>query len=165
MSQAFTRRRLLQGAGALMLLSVTRTGLAASQHIVAVRIWPSSTYSRVTLESNVPLKYKQFTLSNPDRLVIDIDNLHINPVLRGVDKQVRVDDPYIKHARVGQFDANTVRVVLELKRNVAPKIFTLAPVAGIKHRLVVDLYPSQPSPEEDPLLALLNDYNQGDLER
>ncbi len=165
MSEAFTRRRLLQGAGALMLLSVTRTGLAASQHIVAVRIWPSSTYSRVTLESNIPLKYKQFALSNPDRLVIDIDNMHINPVLKGVDKLVRVDDPYIKNARVGQFDANTVRLVLELKRSITPKTFTLAPVAGIKHRLVVDLYPSQPSREEDPLLALLQDYNQGDLER
>ena len=165
MSEAFTRRRLLQGAGALLLLSVTRTGLAASQHIVAVRIWPSSTYSRVTLESNVSLKYKQFALSNPDRLVIDIDNMHINPVLKGVDKLVRVDDPYIKNARVGQFDANTVRIVLELKRSITPKIFTLSPVAGIKHRLVVDLYPSQPSREEDPLLALLQDYNQGDLER
>ncbi|MEG3126840.1 N-acetylmuramoyl-L-alanine amidase AmiC [Pantoea cypripedii] len=161
----FSRRRLLQGAGALWLLSVSRSGLAASQHIVAVRIWPSSTYSRVTLESNVPLQYKQFTLSNPDRLVIDIDNLHINPVLKGVDKLVRVDDPYIRTARVGQFDPHTVRIVLELKRSVAPRTFTLAPVAGIKHRLVVDLYPSQPQPEEDPLLALLQDYNQGDLER
>ena len=165
MSEAFTRRRLLQGAGALFMLSVTRTGLAASQHIVAVRIWPSSTYSRVTLESNVPLKYKQFTLSHPDRLVIDIENMHINPVLKGVDKLVRVDDPFIKTARVGQFDANTVRLVLELKRSTAPKTFTLAPVAGIKHRLVVDLYPNQQSREEDPLLALLQDYNQGDLER
>ncbi|WP_208716292.1 N-acetylmuramoyl-L-alanine amidase AmiC [Pantoea cypripedii] len=161
----FSRRRLLQGAGALWLLSVSRSGLAASQNIVAVRIWPSSTYSRVTLESNVPLQYKQFTLSNPDRLVIDINNLHINPVLKGVDKLVRVDDPYIRTARVGQFDPNTVRIVLELKRDVVPRTFTLAPVAGIKHRLVVDLYPSKPQPEEDPLLALLQDYNQGDLER
>ncbi|CAK6495902.1 N-acetylmuramoyl-L-alanine amidase AmiC [Pantoea sp. Nvir] len=160
-----SRRRLLQGTGALLLLSVSRTGLAAKNHIVAVRIWPSSTYSRMTLESSVPLHYKQFALSHPDRLVIDIANMHLNPVLKGVDKLVRVSDPFIKNARVGQFDANTVRIVLELKRNVAPKTFTLAPVAGIKHRLVVDLYPSQHSAEDDPLLALLKDYNQGDLER
>ncbi|MEN4790485.1 N-acetylmuramoyl-L-alanine amidase AmiC [Pantoea agglomerans] len=161
----FSRRRFLQGTGALLLLSVSRTGLAAKNHIVAVRIWPSSTYSRMTLESNVALKYKQFALSNPERLVIDIQGLHLNPVLKGVDKQVRVDDPFIKNARVGQFDSNTVRVVLELKRNVAPKIFNLSPVAGINHRLVVDLYPSQNPIEEDPLLALLKDYNQGDLEK
>lgn len=161
----FSRRRFLQGTGVLLLLSVSRTGLAAKNHIVAVRIWPSSTYSRMTLESNVALKYKQFALSNPERLVIDIQGLHLNPVLKGVDKQVRVDDPFIKNARVGQFDSNTVRVVLELKRNVAPKIFNLSPVAGINHRLVVDLYPSQNQVEDDPLLALLKDYNQGDLEK
>ncbi|NEG64056.1 AMIN domain-containing protein [Pantoea agglomerans] len=161
----FSRRRFLQGTGALLLLSVSGTGLAAKNHIVAVRIWPSSTYSRMTLESNVALKYKQFALSNPERLVIDIQGLHLNPVLKGVDKQVRVDDPFIKNARVGQFDSNTVRVVLELKRNVAPKIFNLSPVAGINHRLVVDLYPSQNQVEDDPLLALLKDYNQGDLEK
>lgn len=161
----FSRRRFLQGTGALLLLSVSRTGLAAKNHIVAVRIWPSSTYSRMTLESNVALKYKQFALSNPERLVIDIQGLHLNLVLKGVDKQVRVDDPFIKNARVGQFDSNTVRVVLELKRNVAPKIFNLSPVAGINHRLVVDLYPSQNQVEDDPLLALLKDYNQGDLEK
>jgi len=161
----FSRRRFLQGTGALLLLSVSRTGLAAKNHIVAVRIWPSSTYSRMTLESSVALKYKQFALTHPDRLVIDIQGLHLNPVLKGVDKQVRVDDPFIRNARVGQFDSNTVRVVLELKRNVAPKIFNLAPVAGINHRLVVDLYPSQDHVEDDPLLALLKDYNQGDLEK
>ncbi len=75
----------------------------------------------MTLESNVALKYKQFALTNPDRLVIDIENLHLNSVLKGVNQHVRVDDPFIKNARVGQFDANTVRVVLELKRNVSPK--------------------------------------------
>ncbi|QCA03388.1 N-acetylmuramoyl-L-alanine amidase AmiC [Pantoea vagans] len=161
----FSRRRFLQGTGALLLLSVSRTGLAAKNHIVAVRIWPSSTYSRMTLESSVALKYKQFALSNPERLVIDIQGLHLNSALKGVDKQVRVDDPFIKNARVGQFDSNTVRVVLELKRNVAPKIFNLAPVAGINHRLVVDLYPTQNHVEDDPLLALLKDYNQGDLDK
>ena len=110
----FSRRRFLQGTGALLLLSVSRVGMAAKNHIVAVRIWPSSTYSRMTLESNVALKYKQFALSHPERLVIDIEGLHLNTVLKGVDKQVRVDDPFIKNARVGQFDSNTVRVVLEL---------------------------------------------------
>ncbi|MFH8135594.1 N-acetylmuramoyl-L-alanine amidase AmiC [Pantoea osteomyelitidis] len=160
-----SRRRLLQGAGTLWLLSVSRVGLAASSHIVAVRIWPSSTYSRVTLESSAPLKYKQFALSHPERVVIDIENLHLNHVLKGVGNLVRDDDPYIKNARVGQFDANTVRVVLELKRNVSPRTFTLAPVAGIKNRLVIDLYPSQDHTKDDPLLALLKDYNQGELER
>ncbi|KOC89780.1 N-acetylmuramoyl-L-alanine amidase AmiC [Winslowiella iniecta] len=160
-----SRRRLLQSAGAVWLLSVSQVGMAASSHVVAVRIWPSSTYSRLTLESNVPLKYKQFALSNPERVVIDIENLHLNQVMKGVGKLVLNNDPWIKNARVGQFDKNTVRLVLELKRSVAPRIFTLPPVAGIKDRLVLDLYPSQGNVADDPLLALLEDYNQGNLER
>ncbi len=159
------RRRLLQGAGALWLLSVSRIGQAASGSVIAVRIWPSSTYSRLTVESTTPLKYRQFALDNPPRVVIDVEDLHLNHVLQGVGKKVRQDDPYIKEARVGQFDANTVRIVLVLKQRVAPRVFTLAPVAGIKARLVVDLYAVQGGNEDDPLLALLKEYNQGDLEQ
>lgn len=162
------RRRWLKSAGAVVLLSVSKVGLAASSHVVAIRIWPSSTYSRLTLESNRPVKYKQFALSHPERVVIDIANIQLNHALKGVGNLVRSDDPYIKNARVGQFDANTVRLVLELKQNVSPKIFTLAPVAGIRDRLVLDLYPAKGSSydhADDPLLALLEDYNKGDLEK
>ncbi|WP_168402969.1 N-acetylmuramoyl-L-alanine amidase AmiC [Erwinia amylovora] len=165
-STSLNRRRLLQGAGALWLLSVSRTGMTASQHVVAIRIWPASTYSRLTIESNAPLKYKQFSLRSPDRVVVDIADIQLNRLLNDVGKLVREDDPYIKNVRVGQFDPNTVRLVLEIKQNVAPRIFTLAPVAGIKNRLVLDLYPVQrPQHNDDPLLALLEDYNQGDLGR
>ena len=160
-----SRRRLLQGIGAAWMLTISRDGLAASSHVVAIRIWPSSTYTRVTLESAVPLKYKQFFLSNPDRLVIDIEHAQLNHVLKGVSKLVRSDDPFIEEARVGQFNHNTVRIVFQVKRSVAPKIFTLAPVAGIRHRLVVDLYAQTEVAHDDPLLALLKDYNQGDLEK
>jgi len=162
------RRRWLKSAGAVLLLSVSKVGLAATSHVVAIRIWPSSTYSRVTLESRGPLQYKQFVLSNPDRVVVDITNLHLNHVLTRAPDLVRSDDPYIKNARVGQFDKNTVRLVLELKRNVTPKVFTLGPVAGIQHRLVLDLYPARGKSsrhEDDPLLALLEDYNKGNLEK
>jgi N-acetylmuramoyl-L-alanine amidase len=42
-------------------------GFAAAAQVVAVRVWPSSTYTRVTVESNHVLKYRQFALSNPER--------------------------------------------------------------------------------------------------
>ena len=51
-----SRRRLLQGAGAMWLLSVSQVGLAAVSQVVAVRVWPASTYTRVTVESNRVLK-------------------------------------------------------------------------------------------------------------
>lgn len=162
------RRRFLQGVTATWLLSVSRVGLAAVSHIVAVRVWPSSTYTRITLESNIALNYKQFALTNPDRIVVDIEGVHLNSVLKGIAGQVNANDPYLQQARVGQFDKNTVRLVLDLKQPVAPNIFTLPPVAEYRNRLVMDLYPTggtAQGEEYDPLLALLEDYNKGDLER
>jgi len=41
-------------------------------------------------------------------------------------------------------------------------VFTLNPVAEFRDRLVVDLYPAKP--QDDPLLALLQDYNRGKLD-
>lgn len=161
-----TRRRLLQGAVATWLLSVSGAGWAAAAQVIAVRVWPSSAYTRVTLESNRTLKYKQFMLTNPDRLVVDIEDIQLNSVLKTVSQQFQTDDPLIKEGRIGQFDPKTVRLVLELKQSANPKVFTLDPVAEFKHRLVLDLYPAAGRYDnaEDPLLALLEDYNQGSLE-
>ncbi|WP_373327781.1 AMIN domain-containing protein, partial [Cronobacter turicensis] len=118
-----SRRHLLQGAGAMWLLSVSQVGHAASSQIIAVRVWPASTYTRVTIESNRVLKYRQFALSNPERVVVDIEGISLNSVLKGLGNQIRSDDPFIKSARVGQFDPNTVRMVFELKQNVSPQLF------------------------------------------
>ncbi|SLM64161.1 MULTISPECIES: N-acetylmuramoyl-L-alanine amidase AmiC [Dickeya] len=162
-----SRRQLLQGAAATWLLSLSGVGLAASSQVIAVRVWPSSAYTRMTLESNLPLSYRQFVLDNPPRLVVDIENVALNSALKSASRQFARTDPFIKAARVGQFDQNTVRLVLELRQQVEPRLFTLTPVAGFRHRLVLDLYPvsGRYDNAEDPLLALLEDYNKGELER
>lgn len=161
--RGLTRRDLLVGVGAICLLSVSKVGQAAGGDIIAVRLWPSSTYTRLTLESTATLVYKQFVLTQPARLVIDIANIRVNRVMEQAANLVRRNDPYIKQLRVGQFNSNTVRIVLELKQPVAPHLFTLAPVATIKYRLVVDLFPDDASDGNDPLLALLKEYDRGNL--
>ena len=164
-SKSLSRRQLLQGTGAMWLLSVSQIGFAASSQVVAVRVWPASAYTRVTLESNRVLKYRQFALSNPERVVVDIEGVHLNSVLKGLGNHISDNDPFIKSARVGQFDPKTVRMVFELKKNVTPHLFALAPVAEFKERLVIDLYPADSASEQDPLLALLEDYNKGELDK
>jgi hypothetical protein len=47
-----------------------------------------------------------------------------------------------------------VRLVMDLKKQILPQVFSLAPVAAYQHRLVLDLYPAQPV---DPLEALIAD--------
>ncbi|RUT66842.1 N-acetylmuramoyl-L-alanine amidase [Morganella morganii] len=160
-----SRRLLLKGAAAFCLLSISPFGFAASSQIVAVRIWPASSYTRVIIESDHPLKYKQFSLQNPERIVVDLKNVHLNSVLKGMDKQVQDRDPHLKLIRVGQNDPQTVRLVFEVKQAMSPQVLELTPVAEFKNRLVLDFYPKNGSAtEDDPLLALLEDYNRGDLE-
>ncbi len=165
------RRLLLKSAAATWLLSVSRIGLAASPHVIAVRVWPSATYTRVTLESNHPFKFKQFILKNPSRVVVDISGIQLSSVLKDIGQKITAADPNIQQLRVGQFDQSTVRLVIELKQPINPHLFTLAPIAEFKHRLVIDLYPEN-SPQtnsegetDDPLLALLEDYNRGNVAR
>ena len=169
MSKTFspTKRFLIKGIIATCLLSVTRVGFAAAMaQVIAVRVWPSSTYTRITLESNAKLNYKHANLYNPDRIVIDIDNLNLNPILKTISTKVLSRDPFIKSIRVLQLDPKTVRLMIELKQGIDPNTFTLPPIAEFKHRLVVDLYPSKPTiTDDDPLLALLEEYQKGDLNK
>lgn len=160
-----SRRRLLNLAAATLILSVSRVSMAGDSQIVAVRVWPSSTYTRITLETSDAVKFKPFSLANPDRLVIDLQGVTLNSVLKDIGGLINSADPYIKSARAGQFNPDTVRLVLELKTPVKPQIFTLAPVSEFKNRLVVDLYPVNAAAHEDPLLSLLEDYNKGKLEQ
>ncbi len=128
-------------------------GAAASRPaIVAVRIWPAQDYTRVTLEHDAPLKFNQFTVENPDRLVVDIEGVEFNSVLDSLAGKVAADDPYIKLLRAGRFKPGVVRLVMELKTKVAPQVFSLEPAGNYGHRLVLDVYPQTPV---DPLLSLI----------
>ncbi|WP_373698593.1 N-acetylmuramoyl-L-alanine amidase [Neisseria dentiae] len=165
-----TRRQIVRRAAAGLLFTLTPIGAlakAAAPQFVAVRIWPASAYTRITLESSQSLKYKHFALDNPARLVVDIEGATLNNVLQGMAAKVQRNDPYIRSIRVGQNTATTVRVVIDLKQPANPQVFTLAPVANFRHRLVMDLYPSAATAlaaeADDPLMALLNDYSQGKI--
>lgn len=162
-SPDYRRRLLLKGIVAVCLLSISHVGLAAPAQIIAVRVWPASSYSRITLESNAPLTYRTFNLMSPPRLVIDIDNLTINSIFRHISTLVQTQDPYIKQIRIGQYNKKVVRLVIELKQDVNPDIFRLQPYATFKHRVVIDLYPKQITQSDDPLLALLKEFNNGQL--
>ena len=125
---------------------------AISGDIVAVRTWPAEDYTRITLEHDGNVKAKHFLLSNPNRLVVDVEGSQLNGALKELISKIQADDPYIQHVRVGQLNPSTVRLVFDLKVAVNPQVFSLNPVGKYKHRLVLDLYPKDPI---DPIAALI----------
>ena len=152
-SKLFTRRRVLTAAGTLLCLPVfPKMAMAAT--VLAVRTWPASEYTRVTLELDSELKAEHFTLNNPNRIVIDIAGIDMSPALGKLVSNVKPDDPYIQSLRVGQNRPGVVRIVMDLKQAIAPQVFTLKPIGDYQYRLVLDLYPLV---AQDPLLAFLKD--------
>jgi N-acetylmuramoyl-L-alanine amidase len=119
---------------------------------LAVRVWPAADYTRVTIESDVPLSTKQVLVTDPPRLALDVIGIDLNPELKELVAKVKSDDPFIQGVRVGQNAPNVVRLVFDLKQAAKPQVFALAPVAAYQHRLVVDLYPTVAI---DPLDALI----------
>lgn len=154
------RRRLLRGAGAALIFSVSPLAGAVARQpaIVAVRIWPAADYTRVTLELDAPLKFTHFTVENPDRLVVDLEGVEFNGVLVSLAGKVSDGDPYIRQLRAGRYKPGVVRLVMDLKTKVSPQIFELKPVGEYGHRLVLDVYPQVPV---DPLMALLEGRKEG----
>ncbi len=130
---------------------------APQVQIAAARVWPAADYTRVTLESPQPIRHQMLSLKNPERLVIDLENVALNTVLNGLADKIGGNDPYVKSVRVGQFKPGVVRLVFDLKSEVKPQVFALAPVAGYGHRLALDIYPLEPP---DPLLALLDNRDR-----
>ncbi|WP_334120498.1 N-acetylmuramoyl-L-alanine amidase [Limnobacter sp.] len=149
-----SRRDLLKTVGAGMLLKLIPVGAFAADLVrfVDVRLWPADEYTRVTLEHAGAIKYKHFLIENPWRMVIDLLDMRLDSTLKDLTSRLQADDPYVQQIRVAQYDANTVRLVFDLKTEVKPEIFTIDPIAEYKNRFVVDFYPKNPT---DPLLALL----------
>ncbi len=146
------RRRTLLKAGGTLLLSVMSPLPASAAQILAVRVWPAPDYTRVTLENDSNLKAEHFLVPDPPRLVVDIEGLGLSGTLKSLVAKVEANDPYIRQVRVGQNRPNVVRLVFDLKEEIKPQVFTLAPVAGYQHRLIFDLYPTRPV---DPIAAMI----------
>lgn len=150
-----SRRHALKFAAASLTLLVTpvrHARAAARPTVLGVRVWPAADYTRVTLEHDQPLRFSHMLVKDPYRLVVDLEDVEFNSVLGSLPGKIAETDPYIRLIRAGRNRPGVVRLVIELKGEVKPQVFTLKPVGDYGYRLVLDLYPAE---EADPLMALL----------
>jgi N-acetylmuramoyl-L-alanine amidase len=119
---------------ALLLLCVSP--LWATQ-IDGVRLWTAPDHTRLVFDASSPAEHSVFSLTGPDRLVIDFEAATLGKEFDA--KQVA--DRHLKGMRHAVRPDGRLRVVLDLKQAVRPKTFLLKPNASYGHRLVVDLYP------------------------
>lgn len=135
----------------VLAVGLSLSALAQAAVVVsAARVWPAADYTRITLESAKPITQNMVMLKNPDRLVLDLQDVELNTILKTLTDKISSSDPYIKQVRVANFRPGVVRLVVDLKAEIKPQIFALPPAGEYKYRLVLDIYPAQ-----DPLMAML----------
>ncbi|AIR88307.1 N-acetylmuramoyl-L-alanine amidase [Pseudomonas cremoricolorata] len=128
------RRRALVAVVGLLLSAVTLQAWAVTQ-VKSMRLWRAPDNTRLVFDLSGPVQHSVFTLSAPDRLVIDI-----NGATLGGSLNASTSNTPITSVRSAQRTPTDLRVVIDLKKSVTPKSFTLAPNAQYGNRLVVDLY-------------------------
>ena len=116
----------------LLFFCISRV-LWAGVQLENVRIWAAPDSTRV-------VKYNSNLLSNPYRLVLDIDNTSITARhLTQPDSQ----DKYLQRLRGATRDGHDLRLVLDLKKFSRTRVFQLAPNEKYGNRLVVDIFDTE----------------------
>jgi len=103
--------------------------------ILSARLWNSADKLRLVLDLSGPVHYKTFTLSAPERLIVDLSGARLN----GDFSQLALANTVIRSIRSGHFGQGDTRIVLDLNQPVQLNSFLLPPQDGQGHRLVLDL--------------------------
>lgn len=129
-------KRLASLSRFLLVFGCVLNAYASQSEVTNARIWESPESTRLVLELSGAADYKVLTLSNPDRLVIDIANARKG---KGVFQALELGDSPVKSVRSAPRNANDLRIVLDLKEKLETKSFTLKANEQYSERLVFDL--------------------------
>jgi len=122
---------------ALASLTINSAVARTTNSIDGIRVWPAPENTRIVFDLKSKPDYKYFSLSKPNRLVIDFSNTKNRVAL----KHLANNDPRIKLFRTSSSKAkSTTRLVLELAKSYQLTVFPLAPAGQYGNRLVIDLY-------------------------
>ena len=123
------------GIGVLLAL-LASDALAAAADLRSVRLWRAPDNTRLVFDLSGPVQHSVFTLSAPNRIVIDVAGAQLATKL----ETLSLSNTPITSIRSAQRSPTDLRLVIDLSSAVSPKSFSLAPNQQYGHRLVVDLY-------------------------
>lgn len=115
------RIRALVAIVGLLLTTVTVDALAVT--VKSVRLWRAPDNTRLVFDLSGPVQHSVFTLSAPDRLVIDINGATLAAPLK-----VATSNTPISSVRSAQRTPTDLRVVVDLKKSVTPRALPWRPM-------------------------------------
>jgi N-acetylmuramoyl-L-alanine amidase len=116
-------------------LSLAPLVASAATEILGFRLSDNQERTRMVFDLSGPAEHSLFTLRDPERVVIDIENVQLNTNLP---EQVPADA--VRRIRNAPRGGQDLRVVLDLHNQVRPKSFLLRPNRNAGYRLVIDLF-------------------------
>ncbi|MCX4187344.1 N-acetylmuramoyl-L-alanine amidase [Methylophaga sp. OBS4] len=133
----------------LSLLLFLVSSVAWAESIQGIRVSHNDHRARLVFDLDSHADYNTFTLSNPERLVIDFKNFsqHNKLIIPSL-----INTP-VQAVRYAAYDRHTLRIVLDLAHQVQFETQTLGPNKRYPHRLVVDLNYT-PQQAKQPLMAI-----------
>lgn len=143
----YSLRFLIISAIGVVFFNFLPAGLLPASDTVEVkdiRHWTSRGYTRIVVDLSAPVDFSNKRISNPDRLYFDLKNTRIS---KEINTTLPVGDGILKTVRAGQFNQDTVRVVLDLEDPKDFKAFILEEPA----RLVIDIYGHEKAVEPDDI--------------
>ncbi|KTB66253.1 N-acetylmuramoyl-L-alanine amidase [Pseudomonas allii] len=117
---------------------------AHATQISNARLWRSDDKLRLVFDLSGPVQYKTFTLSAPERLIIDLSGAGLS----GDFSQLALKNSGITSIRSGHFGKGDTRIVLDLVAPMQLNSFLLPPQDGQGHRLVLDLTSATQAPRQ-----------------
>ncbi len=127
-------RALVTGVG--VLLVALAADVFAAADIRGVRLWRAPDNTRLVFDLSGPVQHSVFTLTAPNRIVIDVNGAQLATKL----EQLSVANTPITSVRSAQRTPTDLRIVIDLSAPVTPKSFSLAPNQQYGDRLVIDLF-------------------------
>jgi len=117
----------------------------------SIRYWKDPNYTRIVIDLKSPATFRENYLPNPDRLFIDLHNTIMG---NGI-TPIQISDGVVTQVRAGQYDKETVRVVIDLSAKAGYKILPLTS----PDRLVIDILRDTALPVSEPEQKIEKDGN------
>jgi N-acetylmuramoyl-L-alanine amidase len=124
------------GALVWLMLGVLWISPVGATEVHDVRLWRAPDHTRIVFDLTDSATHKLIVLSNPTRIVLDLEGATLAADLAGLE----LADTPITRIRSGVREGDDLRVVLDMSAAVDPRSFALKANEKAGDRLVLDLY-------------------------
>jgi len=124
--------------------SVYISSVYALLKVTDIRYWSAPDHTRIVVDSDQPISYHTMELKAPWRLVVNVKKA----TTTFTNRKIEIEDSVVHRIRIGQFDQETLRLVIDLVKPAQSKVFTLDRYLDKPYRLVIDLHRSDLAEKE-----------------